>query len=420
MKILHIAIKDLQRSFRSLVGIGMMLVAPLLITGLIYFAFSGLSEGNTGQVTDFRVLVVNQDQPPVGTDHLGDLLLAFLQDERMPAFLKISRAVDQQTALEAVSQQQAEAALLIPTNFSSSLHEPDTLPALTLVHDPAVTMGPQILTSLIGQFMDGVNGAVILVESMQAARQLPNPGSMQTAISAYTDWYASFQTSLLHSSNPTIKFTSAGAGSGSSQNPLAGIFGKTMAGMLIFFVFFSGANGAQAILKEEEEKTLARIFTTPTNRTHILAGSYLAIWLTILVQSVVLLTASALIFDIPWGDLVGLAVLILGLSLAATGFGLALISFMKNSRQAGVAIGGVLVILGFFGGLFTTGVANLPPAFETVTLFTPHGWALRAFNLLLAGSNVSQVLLPATVLLAMGTAFFTLGALRFNRRLAMK
>ena len=34
MKIIDIALKDLVRSFRSLFAIGMMFVAPLLITGL--------------------------------------------------------------------------------------------------------------------------------------------------------------------------------------------------------------------------------------------------------------------------------------------------------------------------------------------------------------------------------------------------
>ena len=36
MKILDIAFKDLIRSFRSVFAIGMMVVAPLMLTGLIY------------------------------------------------------------------------------------------------------------------------------------------------------------------------------------------------------------------------------------------------------------------------------------------------------------------------------------------------------------------------------------------------
>jgi len=51
MKILAIALKDLTQSFRSLFAIGMMVAAPLLITGLIYFAFGGLSGASAARGT---------------------------------------------------------------------------------------------------------------------------------------------------------------------------------------------------------------------------------------------------------------------------------------------------------------------------------------------------------------------------------
>ena len=43
MKILDIALKDLIRSSRSFFLIGMMFFAPLLLVGLIYFAFGGIN-----------------------------------------------------------------------------------------------------------------------------------------------------------------------------------------------------------------------------------------------------------------------------------------------------------------------------------------------------------------------------------------
>ena len=43
MKILDIAFKDLIRSFRSAFAVGMMIVAPMMLAGLIYFAFGSMS-----------------------------------------------------------------------------------------------------------------------------------------------------------------------------------------------------------------------------------------------------------------------------------------------------------------------------------------------------------------------------------------
>ena len=42
MKVFDIAFKDMLRYFRSTFAVGMMLVVPLLITGLIYAAFGGV------------------------------------------------------------------------------------------------------------------------------------------------------------------------------------------------------------------------------------------------------------------------------------------------------------------------------------------------------------------------------------------
>ncbi|MCK7461813.1 MAG: ABC transporter permease [Sphingobacterium sp.] len=51
-----------------------------------------------------------------------------------------------------------------------------------------------------------------------------------------------------------------------------------MAGQMIFFSFFTGAYAMMSILQESEEGTLARMFTTPTDRTPILAGKFLAVF----------------------------------------------------------------------------------------------------------------------------------------------
>ncbi len=63
MKILNIAFKDLTRSFRSAFAIGMMLVAPMMLTGLIYFAFGGTSSDSPSMPT-INVGFVNLDVLP--------------------------------------------------------------------------------------------------------------------------------------------------------------------------------------------------------------------------------------------------------------------------------------------------------------------------------------------------------------------
>jgi len=196
------------------------------------------------------------------------------------------------------------------------------------------------------------------------------------------------------------------------------MMGGIMAGMVIFFAFFTGANTAETIIREDEEGTLARLFTTPTPQAVILGGKFAAVFITLVVQVIVLMLVSVVIFDIRWGEPLTVALVALGLVTAAAGFGVFIMSFVKSTRQAGPVVGAVLTLTGMLGGLFTTGFQNLPAVYETVNLLTPHGWVLRGWKAALAGGGVGDVLLPVVITLVMGIVFFVVGALVFRRRFA--
>ena len=124
MKILAIALKDLTQSFRSLFAIGMMVAAPLLITGLIYFAFGGLS-GGAGRyhLPPLTLVIANQDQAVAGQPAFGQLLVDFFGDPAMPDWLIVQTAGAEAEARAAVNQQAAGVALLIPPGFSKAMTE---------------------------------------------------------------------------------------------------------------------------------------------------------------------------------------------------------------------------------------------------------------------------------------------------------
>jgi ABC-2 type transport system permease protein len=194
------------------------------------------------------------------------------------------------------------------------------------------------------------------------------------------------------------------------------MIGPIMASMMVFFVFFIGANAAESIVREDEAGTLARLFTTPTAQASILGGKSIAVVGTLLVQMLVLLLASSLLFDIRWGDPLPVIALTVGLIASASGFGVLLMSFVKSTRQAGTVMGGVLTIGGMLGGLFTSGIPNVPAAFEAATLVTPQGWALHGWKLALGGGSVGDVLVPALVTFGTGILCFMVGVIVLRKR----
>jgi ABC-2 type transport system permease protein len=199
---------------------------------------------------------------------------------------------------------------------------------------------------------------------------------------------------------------------------MAAIQDKINVGMMIFFMFYGAATTALSILREDEERTLWRLFTTPPPRETVLAGKFLSVFVVTLAQTLVLILASRLLFAARWGMQWGAVLLVLTGCMAAAGVGLFLMSLLRSTRQAGIVLGGVLTVLGMAGGIFTAGFQNLPKAFDTVRLFTPHGWAMRGWEALIRGDGIGATLMPAAACAAFGIVFFAIGARIFRRRYA--
>lgn len=422
MKILDIALNDMVRNFRSVMAVGMMFAVPLVITGLIFFAFGGTG-GGAADLPVTRVVVVNHDTPPAGSPDFGNRLVEMLADPSVSKWLQSSPAADEATAIAMVNRQAAGVALIVPAGFSQAILTGEGQPEVRLVQDPTLTIGPMVVRNMLGSLIDGAAGARIALQADRQRRTelgLPADGGVSQIGPAYQEWFTEFQRTLYHSPQAALisQAPSQVAVSGSQVDDFQRIFALILVGMLIFFGFYTGANSMISILHDEEEGTLARIFTTPTDRTAVLAGKYLAVLLMVIVQGLVLMLLGTLLFKITWGDPLKTAMALAGQVVAATSLGVLLISLARNTRQAGAMVGGLLTVLGMMGGLFTVSAVGLPGIFDVVGLFTPQGWALRAWKGSFSAGPAADLLLPLGVLLAMGLVMFAIGASIFRRRFA--
>jgi linearmycin/streptolysin S transport system permease protein len=426
MKILDIAFKDMTRSFRSAFAVGMMVIVPLMLTGLIYFAFGGKSGGDVSTIS-IKVGVVNADQLP--TDSLldapiGDNIRSMFFDDSVKSWITATDYPDEAAAREAVNKQDIGMAVIIPKNFTERyLSGTKDSPAL-IISDPTLSIGPAVVEDMVTMMVDGVAGGGIALETIMERQQAngvqPDPTQIPTWIQRYGDWYREFQRDLFHHPDQAVfVMVAPSAGETATEDPMQKMMGLTMAGQMIFFAFFTGAYSMMSILREDEEGTLARLFTTPTDRTSILTGKFVAVFITVILQGLVLMVAGHFAFGINWGEPVSAALALIGQVVAATGLGVLLIAFVKNSRQGGPVLGGGLTGLGMLGGLFTANIPNaMPAAMNTIANFTPQGWVLKSWRLVMDGAAVNDLLIPFVVLLAMGVVMFVIGAKMFQKRFA--
>ena len=426
MKTLDIAWKDLLRSFRSIFFLVFGFIVPLLVSGLFYIAFgSAGGEGGRFSLPRTRVVLVNLDRPAAGAGGFsaGQSIAALLESEQMAELLEVTTAPDAATARAAVDREEAGVAVILPENMTAALLNPATSATVELYNDPTLTLGPAIVKAILRSVVDSFAGTRIATDvasqQLLAHGVVPKGQLLQTVATGYVTWTMGLvpQEGGLSSALVSVR-TPAGA---EAQNTGVGsIIGRIMAGMLVFYAFYTGAASCQSLLEEEESGTLARLFTTPTPVSAILGGRFLATLANLALQVTVLLVVSSLAFGIVWGDPVGLALAALGIVLVAAGFGLLVTSLLKDVRQSGIVYGGVLTILGMLGmlGVFTGIDPRQANTLNTVALFVPHGWGVRGLLLLLYGQGAGDILPSVAVSVGLGAIFFAIGLWRFHRRFA--
>ena len=424
MKILDIALKDLLRSFRSLFAVGMMVVAPILITALMYFAFGGLSSG-TSDLPAVKVGIVNLDVPPAGAPAgvaISSSLHDMFFDESVKSWLTAIDYADESAARAAVDSQEIGVAVIIPEGLTETMLSAQGSADILIVQDPSLTIAPVIVRSMVSSLLEGVSGGGtafrVISQRLQANGQSLDPAGLPALLEAYSTWYADFQRDLFNNPDKAALVVLApSAGAEAQADPLSSMVGSIFVGQMVFFAFYTGAYAMMSILREEEEGTLARLFTTPTDRTSILSGKFVAVFLTVVLQGLVLMSVAHFAFNVTWGEPAAVALTLVGQVIAAAGLGVLLISYTKTTKQAGPMLGGVLTTLGMLSGLFTLNI-NMPEAFMRISYLTPQGWVMRGWTLTLAGLPATEVLLPFTIMALMGIVMFAIGAVRFRRRLA--
>lgn len=427
MKVLDVAIKDLRRMFFNAFFLVFGLVLPMLTGGLFYFAFGGLAgDGEGMDLPTVQVQVANQDAPgaAAGTSFsAGDMVVEILAGA-LPGVLEVSRAPDAVTARQAVDRQQAAVAVIIPVGFSQAVMAPEGRASVEIYQDPTLHLGPALVEALVRQVVDAFAGSKIAVDL--AVQELTrrglevNPATLQTLATDYGTWISRLAVAGEAGSSPLLDLRPVGGPPGEGEGGANAAVGLTMSGMMVFYVFFTGAASAQSILEEDEAGTLPRLFTTPTPQSSILAGKFLASFGVLIVQVAALLAFSAILFGIQWGDPGGIALVSAALVVLAASFGIFLTSLLKNTRQGGIIYGGVLTVMGMIGMIptFTAGAPGTAEATRTLSLLVPQGWAARAWALLMEGAPLEDVLFTVTVMVGLAGLFFAIGAVKFHRRFA--
>ncbi|NND02089.1 MAG: ABC transporter permease [Acidimicrobiia bacterium] len=385
MKAVAIAAANLRRFARDRSNIFFVFVLPIGIVLLIGAQFGGDFSPKVGVVAS-------------GTD-IGATIRAGLDSEEDVSIVDYA---DEAELLVAIERGGVSAGVVLPAAADDAIAAGGTVEVGFIARPDG--LGPQ-LEAVVAEVVASS------AQEVDAARFVAGLGVDEVA--------AADAASIAIAQVPDIDVTVVTAGDSLFPSSL-GQFDIGASTQLVLFMFLTGLAGSAAIIQTRKLGVATRMLGTPTSVGTIVAGEALGRFAIVLAQGIYILLATVLLFQVNWGNPLGVAIVMLAFAAVGAGAALLMGTVFANDQQAG----GIGVVAGI--GLAAIGGSMLPlelfgDTMRQIANFTPHAWANEAFaDLVRREGTVADVMPEVGVLIAFAVGFLLLATWRMRRVLTAR
>lgn len=411
-KLFQIALKDVRLIFRDRSALILMLLAPFLLTigmGAVTGRFSGGTDN--GGITDIPLIIVNEDE-----GQLGDALVEMFTSVDLDQLLEITLMTDPAAARAAVDNNESSAAIFVPAGFTDSIIPPpqQSAPAETVqiefYANPTSPTSAGIARTILDQFLGQVE--VGRISGEVTVTQLLENGIITPEQAVGVGMQVGAELAQSAGRGSSIKLDNVT----SEGSPVEfDVLAYLAPGMALMFLMFTVTYGGRSLLVENRQGTLARVLVSPTTAAEVLGGKVTGIFLTAVLQLLILIGGTTLLFRLEWGNPLAVIALVLAASFAATGWGMIIAAVLKTPGQIASVGSAVMLIFGLLGGSFFD-VSVLPKWVQTASLISPNAWGTRGFLSLARGGSLRSVTEPLIALVIMGAVLFIIAVFWISKR----
>ena len=374
-----IAWVNLRRLTRDKTGAFFVFVFPFLIILALGAAFGS---GFTPQLG-----VVSTGSGPLGQD-LRDRLAA-------TDGLEVRSFTDVETMRTAIERGQLEGGLEIPTGYDERVRAGATVP-LDYVARPT---GTQELEATVAAVVDEQG---VVIRAARFAVSEGTAGSFDEALA---------RARAVAAAMPRVEVATRTAGGDSA----IGSFASGAAAELVLFMFLTSLSASAMLIETRRLGVTRRMLASPTEVRTILVGETLGRFAIALVQGLLIVVGTVLLFRVDWGNPLTTGLVVLLFALAATGAAMVMGSVLKNASQAG-AMGVFLgLVLAAIGGCMVP-LEIFPPVMYRIAHLFPHAWAIEALNASIAtGAASAEVSTELWVLAAYAIGLLAIASVLLRR-----
>ncbi len=412
-KVLQIARTDLRVFLSNRGNLVGLLVIPIVMTVVLGVFIPG------GQGPDrVRVDVIDHDQGDVAQSFLASIREAYgtlvlcptVNDTQDFCGLSDQPELNAEASIQRVKDGDATALIEIPAGFTQAVRGLEPISVRYVSIEDFTT--PGYVRQAVEAALTQVNGSVI---AAQTAAQLADELGMETDLSAAVYRHA---TELWDQKPVSVTYqqTAQAAVDPTSTQDIGG-FNQSVPGMGSMMCLFTVLGAMGILVGEKKQGTIQRLATLPVSRTQLVSGKILGRFALGIVQYLVVFTVG-IIAGINFGsDLLALVLIMVAFTLASTALSFAIGSRLTSEQQAS----GLAMLLGMtlapLGGAWWP-LEAVPEIMRTIGHLSPIAWAMDGYtDLMFRSGNLSDVMLPLLVLLAMSVVFFAYGIRRFSYQL---
>jgi len=407
-QIIAITLKELKVLWLDREALALLFAMPMFFILVMSFALEGVFQaGSKGH--PIEILVSHRNGGPLADQAIADL-------KRMEGFILIETyegvPLTPDKAEQLIGKGVYPLALLFPEGYTELVLQTSKAPqkeraAVYLISDPAMNL--QLLATVKGAIQGAIERRVLLARVPQRLKEIF--GTLGDVEGQLDNMLSDTNVSERERSGVDFIHTFP-KGFNTGRRPTA--TEQNVPAYTIFGVFFIVLTLASSFLQEKKDGTFQRILAAPLSKTALLIGKLLPYYLVNLIQIALMFCISVVVFGIKLGNLPALVIVSLALAAAANGLGLLVAALAKTEPQVNGLSVLLAITLSALGGMMVP-TFIMPDLMKTLSLFTPHAWALAGYHdIIIRGLGMKEVLTEMAVLLGFASFFFVIALWRFR------
>jgi len=407
-QIIAITLKELKVLWLDREALALLFAMPMFFILVMSFALEGVFQaGSKGH--PIEILVVHQDGGRLAEQAIADL-------KRMEGLILIETyegiPLTSDKAEQLVGKGVYPLALLFPEGYTEGVLQTSKDPQkgkaiVYLISDPAMNL--QLLATVKGAVQGAIERRVLLARIPQRLKEMFGTlGGTQGQLDNLLE-----DPNISERGRSGVDFIHTfPKGFNAGRRPTA--TEQNVPAYTIFGVFFIVLTLASSFLQEKRDGTFQRILAAPLSKTALLIGKLLPYYLMNLVQIGLMFCIGVVVFGIKLGNLPALVIVSLALAAAANGLGLLVAALGKTEPQVNGLSVLLAITLSALGGMMVP-TFIMPNLMKTLSLFTPHAWALAGYHdIIIRGLGMKDVVTEVFILLGFASFFFVIALWRFR------